>query len=262
MLRVTRRGVLGLGVGAALTPLRLSAQSAVPVIAAASDLKFAMDLIAANFTVQTGMQVSMSYGSTGNISRQIRQGAPFEVFMAADETFVFDLARNGFTQDDGALYGIGRLVILVPNGSALQADGGLDDLEAALADGRLVHFAIANPEHAPYGMRAREALQHKGLWAAIQPMLVLGENVAQAAQFATSGNAQGGIVAYALALSPQVAQLGTSALISDDWHAPLRQRMVLTKIAGPTAQAFYAYLQGPAARAVFDTAGFTLPVTG
>ena len=260
-MRVRRRTVLGFG-SVMLMAARAKAQSAVPVVAAAADLQFVLEEIAASFSASTGMDVSLSFGSTGNFSRQIRQGAPFEMFMAADEDFVLDLAQDGFTLDQGVLYGIGRIALIVPTGSALLADGSLDDLAAGLADGRVTHFAIANPEHAPYGARAREVLQHKGLWDAIQPMLVLGENVSQAAQFATSGNAQGGIIAQSLALSPKVSALGTSALVPAEWHSPLRQRMALMKGAGPGAMAFYAFLQGPVARNAFDRAGFTLPVAG
>ena len=258
---IKRRTVLGLG-AAALMASGAGAQSAVPVIAAASDLQFVLADIAAAFRVDTGMEVALSFGSTGNFSRQIRQGAPFEMFMAADEDFVFDLARDGFTADQGVLYGIGRIALIVPTGSLLRPDGSLEDLAAGLLDGRVTHFAIANPEHAPYGARAREALQHRGLWDAIQPALVFGENVSQAAQFATSGNAQGGIIAQSLALSAKVQALGASALIPAEWHTPLRQRMALIKGAGPVAAAFYAYLQGPAARSAFDRAGFTLPMSG
>ena len=261
-MHIQRRAVLGFGVAALVAASRAGAQAAVPVIAAASDLQFVLEEIATTFRVDTGMNVSLSFGSTGNFARQIREGAPFEMFMAADETFVLDLAKDGFAADDGVLYGVGRIALIVPNGSVLLADGTLDDLAAGLADGRVAHFAIANPDHAPYGARAREALQHKGLWDAIQPLLVLGENVSQAAQFATSGDAQGGIIAQSLALSPKVAALGTSALIPAEWHSPLRQRMALIKGAGPVAQAFYAYLQGPTARTAFDRAGFTLPVAG
>src|SRR5690606_37799870 len=139
--------------------------------------------------------VKLAFGSTGNFARQIREGAPFELFMAADEAFILDLAKDGFLRDEGTLYAEGRIVIMVPHGSALKADAALDDLAAGLADERVKKFAIANPEHAPYGMRAEEALRHRGLWDKVQPALVMGENVAQAAQFATSGNAQGGIVA-------------------------------------------------------------------
>ena len=258
---IKRRTVLGLG-AAALMASGAGAQSAVPVIAAASDLQFVLADIAAAFRADTGMEVALSFGSTGNFSRQIRQGAPFEMFMAADEDFVFDLARDGFTADQGVLYGIGRIALIVPTGSLLRPDGSLEDLAAGLLDGRVTHFAIANPEHAPYGARAREALQHRGLWDAIQPALVFGENVSQAAQFATSGNAQGGIIAQSLALSAKVQALGASALIPAEWHTPLRQRMALIKGAGPVATAFYAYLQGPSARSAFDRAGFTLPMSG
>ena len=150
-------------------------------------------------------------------------------------------------------------MIIAPHGSPLKADGTLADLKAALADGRLKKFAIANPEHAPYGRRAEEALKHQGLWDSIQDKLVLGENVSQATQFATSGGAQGGIIAYSLALSPNVSKLGSYALIPEEWHEPLRQRMALIKGAGETAQTFYAFMQGPSARAIMRRYGFVLP---
>jgi molybdate transport system substrate-binding protein len=132
-------------------------------------------------------------------------------------------------------------------------------LKAAVADGRVKRFAIANPEHAPYGRAAREALQRAGVWEAIAPRLVLGENVSQAAQFATSGAAQGGIFAYSLALSPAITAKGSVVPLPAQSHAPLHQRMVLLKGAGATAQAFYAYLQQPAARALLRKHGFLLP---
>jgi molybdate transport system substrate-binding protein len=230
-----------------------------PVIAAASDLQFAIEEIAAAFTAETGREVRITLGSTGNFARQIREGAPFAIFMAADEAFVRDLHRDGFTRDAGDLYAIGRIALMLPEGSPLEPDGSLADLAAALEDGRLTRFAIANPEHAPYGMRAEEALRHAGLWDRIQPHLVLGENVSQAAQFALSGNAQGGIIAWSLALSPTLSALGAHALIPEDWHEPLRQRMVLLRDAGPEAEAFYAYMNGPAARAIMERYGFVLP---
>lgn len=230
-----------------------------PVVAAASDLQFALEEIADAFAAETGLSVELAFGSSGNFARQIRQGAPFQMFLSADEDYVLDLARDGFTRDEGALYGLGRIVLVVPHGSPLKADGSLDDLEAALADGRLSRFAVANPEHAPYGRRAEEALRHRGLWEAVAPRLVLGENVSQAAQFATSGNAQGGIVAYSLALSPRVSALGTFALVPQAWHTPLRQRMVLLNGAGHAAERFFDYVRQPAARAVLRRYGFALP---
>lgn len=230
-----------------------------PVIAGATDLKFALEEIAAAFKESTNLEVSLVFGSSGNLYRQIGQGAPFQMFLSADEGFVSKLADAGKTLDRGELYAVGRVVILVPHGSPLKADGQLNDLAAALADGRLRKFAIANPEHAPYGKRAVEALKHAGLWEKIKDKLVLGENVSQAAQFATSGGTQGGIIAYSLALAPAVARLGSFALIPDSWHEPLRQRMVILKGADDTTRVFYRYMQRPRARAVMKRYGFLLP---
>ncbi len=244
--------------GLILHPERARADD-VPVIAAAADLKFVVTEIAAAFAAETGMKVELAFGSTGTFATQIREGAPFQMYMAADESYVTALAAEGLTRDDGVLYAQGRIVMMVPNGSPLRADGSLESLKAALAAGTIRHFAIANPDHAPYGVRAMEALQHVGLWEAVQPKLVLGENVAQAAQFATSGDAQGGIIAYSLALAPDVAKLGSYELIPAVWHEPLNQRMVLLKNAGPVAQAFYQYLNTPAARAIMKSYGFVLP---
>jgi len=235
------------------------ARADAPVIACAADLKFALEEIAAAFREDTGCEVNLVLGSSGNLYRQIVQGAPFRMFLSADERFVSDLADAGKTVDRGDLYAVGRIAILVPHGSPLKADGRLSDLAAALADGRLRKFAIANPEHAPYGKRAEEALRHAGLWEKIKGKLVLGENVSQAAQFAVSGGTQGGMIAYSLALAPPVARLGRYALIPDSWHAPLRQRMVLLKGADETTRAFYRYMQQPAARAVMKRYGFVLP---
>lgn len=231
----------------------------VPVVAAAASVRFALEDLAATFQRQTGERVRLSFGSSGNLARQIREGAPYDLYLAADPHYVRDLARDGLTRDDGRDYLLGRLAIVVPSGSPLEADGSLEDLRAALADGRLERFAIANPEHAPYGLAAEQALTHAGLWEAIRPHLVLGENVGQAAQFAVSGNAQGGIIGYALALEPAVAAVSRAAPIPREWHAPLRHRAVVLSSAGPAARRFYDYLLSPAAAAIFEKHGFDIP---
>lgn len=254
-------GLLGLAalLGSALFGMQAARAQDVPVVAAASDLQFALHEVAAAFTKETKRVVNLTFGSSGNFYRQIQQGAPFQIFLSADEQLIFDLAAERLTVDEGALYAVGRIVIIAPKGSALEVVADLAGLKAALADGRVKKFAIANPEHAPYGRRAEEALRHAGLWEAIKDKLVFGENVSQAAQFATSGATQGGIIAYSLALSPEVSKLGTYALIPDDWHEPLRQRMALIKGAGETARLFFAFMQGPSARAIMGRYGFVLP---
>lgn len=230
-----------------------------PAVAAASDLQFALEEVHKQFKVDTGKELRLVFGSSGNFYRQISEGAPFQMYLSADEEYVQQLHKAGKTLDEGALYAVGRIVLMVPNGSTVKADEQLADLRASLADGRVKKFAIANPEHAPYGRRAVEALKHAGLWEGIESKLVLGENVSQAAQFATSANAQGGIIAYSLALSPNMAKRGQFALIPSDWHEPLRQRMVLINGADATTQAFYSYLQEPTARSILARYGFVLP---
>lgn len=255
-----KRGVAVTLLLALCTPgCRRSASEDVPEVAAAADLQFALEDIARQFTSATGKKVRLAFGSSGNFVRQLEQGAPFQLFLSADEAFVFRLAQAGRTLDRGTRYATGRIGLFVPRGSPLKADGSLEDLRAALGDGRLRSFAMANPDHAPYGQRAEEALRKVGLWEAIQPRLVLGENVNQAAQFATSGSTQGGIIAYSLARSPRLTGMGAFVLIPEAWHRPLAQRMVLMKGAGPTAKAFYEHLQRLEARAMLRDHGFTLP---
>ena len=159
-----RRSILAAIAALGLVSTPALAQDDAPVIAAAADLQFAVAEIAEAFTAETGHQLRLNFGSTGNFARQIREGAPFQVYMAADEQFIADLHADGFTRDEGDLYALGRVVIMVPNGSALTPDAEMNNLAQMLADGQITRFAIANPDHAPYGMRAREALITRGLW--------------------------------------------------------------------------------------------------
>lgn len=260
-MKLLRRAIIALMAMLVLCPAAAFPARAddSPPIAAAADLNAALPEVAALFQRKTGRSVRISFGASGNLTQQIINGAPFQLFLSADEGYVTRLAEAGRTVDAGTLYATGRIGIFQPNGSHIRADGRLQDLAAALRDGRLRRFAIANPDHAPYGRAAREALTTAGLWTAIQPRLVLGENVAQATQFATAGSAQGGIIPLSLAMTPQVKGAGRFALIPADWHKPLRQRAVLIKGAGETARAFYTFLQSREAHAILNHYGFTLP---
>lgn len=252
-----RREVLGTFAGILVS--RAAAAEQTVLVAAAADLKFAFDELRQQFQQATGIEVKVSYGSSGNFARQIRQGAGFELFLSADEQYVLGLAREGLARDEGALYAVGRLALVAHETSPIKVDPELADVQAAMSDGRLRRFSIANPEHAPYGARAREALQHRGLWDAIQPYLVLGENVAQAAQYVTSAAAEAGLVALSLALAPTLAVKLRHALVPAEWHSPLRQRMALLRPAGASAERLYAWLQTAEARAIFARYGFVLP---
>jgi molybdate transport system substrate-binding protein len=183
--------------------------------------------------------------------------------MSADEALVFSLFEGGFTPDKGALYATGRIALMLPKNSALTSAIQLPKTEA---EARLTlakqlqtvrKFAIANPEHAPYGRAAKEALQNLGLWEQLQPKLVLGDNISQATQFVTSGAAQAGITALSLALAQDVAmQSGAFWIIPANLHSPLKQRMVMLKSAQPGAKALFEYLQTPAAKSIFAKYGF------
>ncbi len=228
-------------------------------VAAASDLKFALEALADDYARASGHKLDLTFGSSGLLATQILHGAPFQLFLSADESYVAELHAAGKTQDAGELYALGRLVLIAPKNGRLVPDPELKGVAWMLQSPKPGRFAIANPEHAPYGKRAEEVLRARGLWQALQPHLVLGENVSQAAQFATSGSAVGGIVALSLAKTPQLESRVNYVLLPDTLHQPLRQRMVLMKNAGPVAKDFYRYLQQPAARAVLQQYGFELP---
>ncbi|MBY0363302.1 MAG: molybdate ABC transporter substrate-binding protein [Phreatobacter sp.] len=254
-MAVVRRLLLAAGIVAALVAPALAQ---TPQIAVAASVKTAMDDLVVAFRQATGQEVSVVYGASGNFTRQIRQGAPFQLFLSADEGFIFQLADAGLAADRGAVYAEGRLALFVPNGSPLKADGALADLRSGLRDGRVTRFAIASPDHAPYGRAAEQVLRGQGLWEPLQGRLAIGEDIAQALRFATTGSAQGGLVASSLVLAPQVRALGSFALVPAEWHLPLRQRMALMRTAGPVARAFYDYLGSPAARVIFRRHGFLI----
>ncbi|MCM0608205.1 MAG: molybdate ABC transporter substrate-binding protein [Ideonella sp. WA131b] len=262
---IDRRTLLGLPLAAtlpALAPGRAVAQ-APATVAAAANVKPAIEELAAQFERAGGGALRRVFGSSGNFVAQILQGAPFHLFVSADEETVFRVAEAGRTlggaADRGRVYALGRLALLAPHGSPLPVDAELRGLGAALRDGRVSRLAIANPEHAPYGQRAREALQHAGLWDLARPRLVIAENVSQAVQFALSGSAQGGLVAHSLTLVPAVAAAGTAAVMPASFHAPLTQRLALIQGAPAAARAFHDFVLAPAAHAVWRRHGYTPP---
>jgi molybdate transport system substrate-binding protein len=251
----TRRKVLGLLLCAPAGWSR--AQDAPLRIAAAADLRFALDEVVQAFGREMpGVRVEVIYGSSGKLTTQILNGAPFDVFLSADIAFAQELQSAGQAATTPRLYGVGRLVSwsLDPTLGRL----GLDNLVRAP---QLRRLAIANPEHAPYGRRAIEALTTRGLLEAVRPRLVFAENIAQAAQFVESGAAQAGLVAYSLVLSPALAGKGAWEMVPEHWHQPLQQAFVVTRRGAldPRARAFAEMLEGPAGRAVLRRHGFALP---
>ena len=229
-----------------------------PIVAAASDLQAVLPLIAERFEAETGHALRLQFGSSGNFRRQIAQGAPFELYLSADESYVHALVDSGHVRDAGALYAIGRLAIIGPV-DADSDQASLDALGETLNQGTLRRFSIANWEHAPYGVAAREALENAGLWQDIQSHLILGDDVAQSTRHALSPDTDGGIVAHAL-VKPRADRIDRPwQPVDPALHGPLNQRMALTTRAGPVAEAFFDFMLSPTSRKLLAEHGFGLP---
>jgi molybdate transport system substrate-binding protein len=226
-------------------------------VAAASDLQAALPAIAAQFEKETGHRVALTFGSSGNFSTQIQNGAPFDVFMSADIEYPKRLEETGLAEH-GSLYGYatGRLVLWTRHDSGIDIKGGLK----VLSDARVRRIAIANPAHAPYGRAAVAALRHEGVYDQVQSKFVLGENISQTAQFAESGNADVGLIALALALSPALKDAGAFVEIASDIYPPIEQAAIVVAASKQKALAgqFIAALKQPAAKAVLRSYGFAV----
>lgn len=225
-------------------------------IAAAADLKFAMDEIVAGFKrIQPDGEVDVTYGSSGKFQTQIQQGAPFDLFFSADIAFPRELVRQGLAASGVKQYAVGRIVLWSNSMDATKMT------LAGLADAKIQKIAIANPKHAPYGKRAEEVLRSAGLWEKLQSKLVYGENIAQAAQYVQSGNAQVGIIALSLAVNPELAKMGGYYIIPDNLHNPLEQGYIITQRGAnkPLAKKFAGYMDSKHARSILTKYGFVLP---
>lgn len=210
-------------------------------IAAAASTRAAVDELVAAFAVaRPEDEASVVYGASGKLFAQIRQGAPYDVFVSADTAYPDALREASVGAGPVQIYGFGRLVLW-----RRDCSDGLPTLQG-LTDAHVTRIAIANPDLAPYGERARQAMQAVGVWAAAKHKLVFGENVGQAAQFALSGNAQVGIIALSQALTPAMRDAGCHAEIPADLYAPLAQGLVLTERGSRNAlaAAFVAFMLG------------------
>jgi molybdate transport system substrate-binding protein len=222
-------------------------------VAAAADLQAAFVEVGERFAERTGWDVTFSFGSTGNLTTQIEQGAPFDVLAAANVAFVDRLiAGNLAIPDTRELYAVGRIVIA----SSTRAGADVRTLEGLL-DPSITRVAIANPEHAPYGLAAREALVSAGIWEEVEPKLVFGDNIRQTLQFVETGNAEAGIVALSIAGVPDISWV----LIDDRLHDPLLQGIVAVadRPHEQGARAFIAFVVSEEGQAILSRYGFVSP---
>lgn len=225
-------------------------------IAAAADLKFAMDEIIVHYKQDHPADApQVIYGSSGKFHTQIQQNAPYDLYFSADIAYPRQLELAGFAASPAKPYAFGRIVLWSASIDASKLT------LASLAAPAIRRVAIANPRHAPYGKRAEEALRATGMWDTVEPKLVYGENIAYTAQFVQTGNAQVGIIALALALNPVLSRQGGYWLIPDTLHEPLEQGFIVTARARDNAAAhrFADYMGSATARAVMVKYGFVLP---
>lgn len=220
-------------------------------VAAASDLTPAFTEVGREIERISGRKTSFSFGSTGLLAKQIREGAPFDLFAAANESFVDDVVGSGACDGSTkAIYGRGRIVVW-------SKKHGPTDL-SSLAEARFDRIAIANPEHAPYGRAAKQALEHAGIWSKVEPRLVLGENVRQALQFAETDNVSAAIVALSLVVGDRQ---GPWRLVDEGHHLPLSQALVVCTRGKSTAggRELASFIGSEPGRAILRRHGFLIP---
>jgi molybdate transport system substrate-binding protein len=227
-------------------------------VAAAADLQFAMFDLGARFQKDSGINVKLLYGSSGNFAQQIQNGAPFDMFFSANLDYPKQLQAAGLTEPDSFYgYAKGKLVLWVPNESKLDLSSGLK----VLLNPAVKKIAIANPQHAPYGQAAQAALQHENVYDKVKDKLVLGENISQTASFVTSGAADVGLVALSLALSPNMKDHGRYLEIPSDDYSPIDQACVILRSSKnkDAARKFLAFIKTPMARQILRDYGFEVP---
>jgi len=224
-------------------------------VAAAADLQFAMQDVAARFQKETGKTVKLIYGSSGNFFQQIQNGAPFDMFFSANLDFPKKLEAAGLTEPGTYYqYARGRIVIWAPKESKIDLTSGLK----ALLDSSVKKIAIANPQHAPYGQAAVAAMQKENVYEHVKEKFVLGENISQTASFVVSGAADVGIVALSLALSPTMKEKGRYLDIPAGEYPPIEQACVILSSSKEknTARQFLSFMKTPAVAEVLRSYGF------
>lgn len=232
-----------------------NAQQATVVVAA--NMKPAMEEIYQQYKIAGGQDLRIIYGSSGNFARQIQQGAPFHLFVSADESFPLTLYRQGLTVDEGKVYAIGRLALIVHKSKKIRLSLNPAELKKIIED--VNKIAIAKPDTAPYGKAAIDFLNALGLYEAAKNKIVFGESISSATMFMTSGSAGIGLTAYSLAKSKEVAQIADHLLIPENFHEPIKQRMVLMKNPPKLVVDFYAHLQSSKAKDVLRLHGYSAP---
>lgn len=233
--------------------------AAEPLVAVAANIAPVVQELGAGFERDGGGHVRFSVGSSGDLLRQIEQGAPFEIYIAAAPEYTARIVSGGRADGGAVTLAAAQLGAFVPADSPLAAAPDIESLGRQLAAGRYRRIALANPEVAPFGVAAYQALRVMGVWAVEKDRIVMGANVAQAVQFTLAGGVDAGFIPASYALLPEVATRGRFHPIPAGWHDPLLQTMVLLRGAGVEAREFFRHLQSAGARALLARSGYTVP---
>lgn len=233
--------------------------SETPLVAIAANMTHAMTEVIDEFQSETGNKVRVSYGSSGNFTRQLLQGAPYGLFITADKKYAEILNEKADIIETDIAYTLGRIGLFIPDDSKLADSDKLETIIEALKLDQAHRTVIANPEHAPYGLAAKQALQYAGIWLNNNKRLLLAENAAQAAQFSVSGGVDVGIIPYSLALVPAISKQGKFFLIPESWHQPLEQHLILMKNSGEAIKLFHDYLLSDRTKKILINYGYTIP---
>ncbi len=226
-------------------------------VAVASNMKPAFEAIYQEFNLKHSKDLRIVYGSSGNLASQIKQGAPFNLFISADEFFPTRLFQEGLAKDAGVVYAIGHLALIANTASGIKLNADPIQIQSALSQSKKI--AIANPELAPYGHAAVQYLKSSKLWEVSKAKLVYGENISVSTMYVSSGAANIGITALSLAKAPELAGIIQFIPLPDSLYTPIRQRMILMKNSPPLAMELYEYLQGPSAKMILLRYGYSVP---
>jgi len=226
-------------------------------VAVAANMKDAFAEINAAYKAAGNSDIRIVYGSSGNFTAQIMNGAPFNLFISADEHFPIELSKKGKTIDEGVVYAIGKLAIISKNSAKMSLAN--DKTELMRAINKANKIAIAKPELAPYGKAAIDYLKAEGLWDIAKDKLIYGDNIGIATMYVVTGAADLGFTALSLAKSAEVAKETHFILVNSKLYEPIKQRMVLIKGAPQEAITLYRFIQSPAAKSILQKYGYSTP---
>ncbi|MEX2525422.1 MAG: molybdate ABC transporter substrate-binding protein [Gammaproteobacteria bacterium] len=232
-----------------------------PLVAVASNMTHALKDIVEQYRKAEGKNVKLTFGSSGNFTRQIQQGAPYDVFLSAAESYVAILAEKKLLAGEPRAYVHGRIGFFIPDNSSLRETTNLAELFNRMHYGDYRRIAIANPEHAPYGIAAEQALQNGGVWSISKSKLMIAENAAQVAQYVLSGGVDAGIIPESFTRLPMIRKNGRFLAIPETLHQPITHYLAVLKGSGQAGKDFVTYLYGKNAMSILLKYGYSMAET-